>query len=102
MTAVASAVLALSTVACSSGPSLQSRTVQLTKVESDVTECRALGEVAGSKGWGYGNGSAKEAMRNKAALLKADVVLYHGTLTGVAGEAYDCGGKYAGKGRAEE
>jgi hypothetical protein len=41
-------------------------------------------------------------MRNKASQLKADVVLYHGTLTGVAGKAYDCGGKYANTGREKD
>ena len=95
MKSIAVLIAALALGACNTGPSLKSKTVQLTKVESDVTDCKLLGEVSGQKGWGFGNGSAIDEMTNKAAQLNADVVLYHGTMTGVAGKAYDCAGRYS-------
>ena len=90
-------VAVVMTAACGTGSSLQSKGIQLTKVDADVTNCKLLGEVSGSKGWGYTYGSARAEMKNEAAWKwpNADVVLYHNTLTGVAGKAYDCGGRYA-------
>jgi hypothetical protein len=87
-------LLLLALVGCNASLSLQATNVQLTKNMSEVANCKFLGDVSGEKGRDSSNDSAKDEMKNKAHQLRADVVLYHVTLTGVAGKAYDCGGRF--------
>lgn len=69
--------------------SLKGERVRLTTSPADVTDCRAVGDVEGTTFTATG-------LKNRAAALGADVVLYSQPVTHVIkGKAYDCGGRYA-------
>jgi hypothetical protein len=67
--------------------------VRVTKVETDVSACRSLGEVVAYPPF-IGPKDAEHTLRNKAAGLGGDVVLIHNGIGKATGKVYDCGGKY--------
>jgi hypothetical protein len=74
--------------------SLQGEGVRMTKHESDVADCKALGEVTATPPF-IGPNDAKNTLRNKAGDLGGDVLLVTSMSVGTAkGQAYNCGGKY--------
>lgn len=89
-------LIAFSAAGCTS-LSLKAKSVQLTDAESDVTECKFLGDIQVS-GSVQLPGEGTTELRNKGAAMGADVVLYSAPIVGKTwGKAYNCGGKYAGK-----
>ncbi len=69
--------------------SVKGERVRLTTSPADVTDCRAVGDVAGTI-------YTVPDLKNQAVALGADVVLYRRPVGwGIKGKAYDCGGRYA-------
>ena len=77
--------------------SLKAKNVQLTDADSDVTDCKFLGDIQVS-GSVQVPGQGQNELRNKAAAMGADVVLYRSPIVGsTSGKAYNCGGRYTKK-----
>lgn len=92
-------VLVLLSMGCSTSLSLQARQTDVTSRESDIKGCKFLGEV--KAGWVFASsaGYYKKVLRNRAAELGADVVLFNYNWTPYItqhGQAYDCNGRYKG------
>jgi hypothetical protein len=73
--------------------SLKGERVRATKHESDVADCRLLGEVESFPPW-VGPKDAQHTLQNKAAELGGDVVLLSYGIGKATGKAYDCGGRF--------
>lgn len=87
-------VIPMAVITACTSVSLKGERVRVTKADSDVTDCKLLGEVSSSPPWG-GPSDAENDLRNKAAALGADVVRTHMGVGSATGKAYDCGGRYA-------
>lgn len=74
--------------------SLRGYQVRVTTHDSDVTDCRFLGEVKAHPPF-VGPNDAENTVRNKAAELGADVVRISNGVGVATGRAFDCGGRYA-------
>lgn len=97
MRRITSILIVLSSIAFSACKtlSLAGEQVQTTKHESDVIECKMLGEVIAKPPF-IGPDDPKNALRNKTAKLGGDVVLLTDMMFGsVKGIAYDCNGMYS-------
>lgn len=73
--------------------SLMGERVRVTKHESDVVACRALGAIVSR---------ARDPvldLRNRTAELGGDVVLFSYGFAKSTGKAYDCGGRFAAPSR---
>jgi len=74
--------------------SLRGDQVRVTTHDSDVTDCRFLGEVKAHAPF-VGPNDAENTVRNNAAGLGADVVRISYGFGVATGRAFDCGGRYA-------
>jgi hypothetical protein len=89
-------LIAFSATGCTS-LSLKAKNVQLTDADSDVADCKFLGDIQVS-GSLQVPGQGTNELRNKGAAMGADVVLYKSPIVGSSsGKAYNCGGRYAPK-----
>jgi hypothetical protein len=68
--------------------SLKGQQVRSTRHESEVADCRFIQEFTS---W---DGRAATDMKNQAAELGGDVVLFSYRIGRLTGKAYDCGGRY--------
>lgn len=85
---------AISAAGCTS-LSLKAERVRLTEIDSDITDCKLIGDIQVS-GSVKVPGQGTVELRNKAAAMGADVVLYNSPIVGnTSGKAYNCGGRYA-------
>lgn len=74
--------------------SLAGEQVRMTRHESDVKDCRYVGDVQAKPPF-HGPNDAESKLRNEAAKLGGDVVLARGYVGTIEGKVYDCGGRYS-------